>query len=218
LLNLAVTEPKLANAAVTDAKLADGAVTSGKIGLGAVTDARLADGAVTNAKLANDAVTTLKLFNAAVTSGKLADGSVGNSKLADSAVSTSKIADSAVNGDKLASTISGSKKFSENLTCDNTVFAKKFTTTSDANLKDHVSSVETAADVIQALRPVAYQFKDSPDKQFGLIAQEVVLLLPQVVQHGENLSIDYTSIFTLLLRSHQELTARVAQLEARLNA
>jgi hypothetical protein len=224
IVDLNVTTAKIADSAVTELKLADDGISGAKIKVGAIVEGKLANSAVTSAKLADNSVgtlkivdlnvTTAKLANLAVTDAKLANLTITSGKLADDSVTTSKLADNAVNGDKLASTISGSKKFSENLTCDNTVYAKKFTTMSDANLKDHVISIETASDVIQSLRPVSYQFKDSLEKQFGLIAQEVDLLLPQVVQHGENLSIDYTSVFILLLKSHQELTARVAQLEA----
>jgi hypothetical protein len=134
--------------------------------------------------------------------------------LGDNAVTTSRIQQGAVTGEKMSSTISGSKTFSDHVTCDGIVFAKKFQVQSDASLKEHVASIERATDVIQTLRPVSYQFKSSPDTQFGLIAQEVDLLLPQVVHHGDTLSIDYTSVFVMLLKSHQELITRVAQLES----
>lgn len=101
ILDLNVTEPKIAANAVTANKIADDAVTNGKILNGSVSNTKLAtdavatgnivDDAVTEPKigpgavnatgLANDAVTTAKILNANVTEAKLADGAVTRAKL-----------------------------------------------------------------------------------------------------------------------------------------
>ena len=117
-------------------------------------------------------------------------------------------------GAKISATIAGAKTFSDNLTCSGIITATSITLSSDATLKENVSLISNASDVVLALQPVSYEFKASPGVRFGLIAQDVLQLLPDVVHSGDTLSVDYTSVFIMLLKSHQELSQRVAQLEA----
>jgi hypothetical protein len=210
----AVTSDKIIDSAVTASKIAKDAVTQDAILDGAVGQSKIENGAVLEAKLGLGSVTNGKLANLSVSTGKIQDVSVTTVKLSDNAVTTSKIQQGSVTGEKLSSTIEGAKKFADHMTCEGTVFAKKFQVTSDASLKEHVTPIESASDIIQSLRPVSYRFKDFTDTQFGLIAQEVQLHLPQVVHQGDTLSIDYTSVFVMLLKSHQELVARITQLES----
>ena len=179
-----------------------------------MTELKLADDAVTNVKIVDGAVTELKIVDGAVTELKIVDGAVTELKLADNAVTTDKIADAAVTGAKISATIAGAKTFSDNLTCSGIITATSVTLSSDATLKENVSLISNASDVVLALQPVSYEFKASPGVRFGLIAQDVLQLLPDVVHSGDTLSVDYTSVFIMLLKSHQELSQRVAQLEA----
>ena len=174
----------------------------------------VATGGVVNAMLADNAVTNVKIVDGAVTELKIVDGAVTELKLADNAVTTDKIADAAVTGAKISATIAGAKTFSDNLTCSGIITATSVTLSSDATLKENVSLISNASDVVLALQPVSYEFKASPGVRFGLIAQDVLQLLPDVVHSGDTLSVDYTSVFIMLLKSHQELSQRVAQLEA----
>jgi hypothetical protein len=111
LLDLSVTQAKLAllsvgtaqliDANVTLAKLAANSVDATKIVDGSVGSGELATDAVTNVKVAADAINTAEIVNLAVTQGKLALLSVGTGQLIDNAVTTAKIADNNVTDAKI---------------------------------------------------------------------------------------------------------------------
>lgn len=88
---------------------------------------------------------------------------------------------------------------------------------SDARVKENVSTIEKAIEKIKALRGVSYTRTDSEDKseKIGVIAQEVLEVLPQVVQQDENgnYSVAYGNMVGILIEAVKELTARIEQLE-----
>lgn len=106
-----------------------------------------------------------------------------------------------------------------------TAYATSWSSTSDARLKENIQPVTGGLDIVSQLNPVKYSFihdgLDSPN-QYGLIAQEVESVIPDVVsdsktdQHGvENVkAISYSQIIPILIKSIQELKAEVEQLKA----
>jgi hypothetical protein len=102
------------------------------------------------------------------------------------------------------------------------------TTVSDARLKDDVQTIENATEKVNQLRGVSYTWNEGSRKgqrEIGVIAQEVEEVVPEVV-HEKKLpfvgdetykTVDYEKLVALLIESNKELTARVEQLEARLD-
>jgi len=102
--------------------------------------------------------------------------------------------------------------------------------TSDARFKTHVESLTDATSVIQALRPVAFDFIPQEDRNFaterqvGLIAQETQAALAGtdyadsvVAQCGDHLGLAYEKLVPVLIKALQESNARIAALEERIN-
>ena len=88
--------------------------------------------------------------------------------------------------------------------------AVSYYATSDSRLKTNVASIEDELDVIEKLHGVSYLFQDSKDKKYGLIAQEVEKVLPDLV-YTENdpyqqKSIDYNGILPYLVESVKSLS------------
>jgi len=92
-------------------------------------------------------------------------------------------------------------------------------------LKDGIADLaDGALATINKLRPRSFFFKTNPSQQQrGFILEEVEPVLPETVSHvtganeGEEFhSLDYNSIFTLGIKAIQELSAKVAALEARI--
>jgi hypothetical protein len=112
------------------------------------------------------------------------------------------------------------------------VYAQEgFFTTSDARHKQNVSALPYGLDEVIALRPVTFVWIDQPDEEthYGLIAQEVREVLPEVVSIGEGedgtLSIDYGELVPVLVKAVQQQqaeiegqAAQITTLEARLAA
>ena len=102
--------------------------------------------------------------------------------------------------------------------------------TSDARFKTNVESLNDATAVIEALRPVAFDFiphaerNFAAERQVGLIAQEAQAALAGidyadsvVAQCGDHLGLAYEKLVPVLIKALQESNARIAALEERLN-
>jgi len=103
--------------------------------------------------------------------------------------------------------------------------------TSDARFKTNVESLTDATAVIEALRPVAFDFiphaerNFATERQVGLIAQEAQAALAGcdyaasvVAQCGDHLGLAYEKLVPVLIKALQESNARIAALEERINA
>jgi hypothetical protein len=96
-------------------------------------------------------------------------------------------------------------------------------TLSDKRLKNNVTSLSNSLEIINKLRPVSYTWDEKLNRQgtdFGLIAQEVEELLPNIVKETETLfddniykSVSYEKLIPLLIKSIQELTEEINKLK-----
>ncbi|GAB9465435.1 hypothetical protein Gpo141_00002843 [Globisporangium polare] len=110
--------------------------------------------------------------------------------------------------------------------------AAAYNSPSDRRFKTSIKELQSAASVIQRLRPVTYEWRrdEFPSRRFrsgvfaGFLADEVEQLLPQVVGHDAEgfRSLDYSAFVPHVVQALQEmqrtideLTARVQQLETR---
>jgi hypothetical protein len=98
---------------------------------------------------------------------------------------------------------------------------------SDARLKEDVQSIASGLDVVAAMRPVTFKYKEDYSKdqsiQTGFIAQELKEVLKDtnyvdgVVQQGpEYLNVAYQNIIPLLTKAIQELKAELDAVKATL--
>ena len=91
-----------------------------------------------------------------------------------------------------------------------------FSTASDERLKKDIADVQVGLKELNKLRPVAYKYKKGDDQiRFGFIAQEVLDVLPNIVDGTEqtNYGVSYQDIIAVLVKSVQELSDRVDELE-----
>ena len=92
--------------------------------------------------------------------------------------------------------------------------AVAYNTSSDARLKD-VTGEAKGLEVINALKPVAFNWKSDNAEDEGLLAQEVKEIVPNAVSQGEDeyYQMDYSKLVTPLIKAVQELSAEVEQLK-----
>ena len=68
---------------------------------------------------------------------------------------------------------------------DGVVVAKSFSTSSDAILKTDIQPIKNAADILKQIKTYSYYFKADPvetrERNFGVLAQEVETVLPELV-------------------------------------
>lgn len=97
---------------------------------------------------------------------------------------------------------------------------------SDRRLKENIEPLSYGLKDILKLNPKKYSWIKTGTKDFGLIAQDVKVVFPDIVTGGDNfiegdistaMSIQYTKLIPVLIESIKELNNRIEQLEAKLN-
>lgn len=106
-----------------------------------------------------------------------------------------------------------------------TASATAYNTTSDARLKDDVTPLSGALDVVRALKPVSFRWKADGMPGHGFLAHEVQAVIPDGVITGEKDAvdaegnvqpqmIDYSKLVPHLIGAVKELTEQVEMLAA----
>lgn len=95
------------------------------------------------------------------------------------------------------------------------------TVLSSIRFKDKIKPIGNDSAPILQFNPVEYVLKadKSKTKQFGLIAEDVFKLMPDLVvldKHGEPYAVRYNELPVLILNEMQKLENRVAKLEAKM--
>ncbi len=93
--------------------------------------------------------------------------------------------------------------------------ASGFNQTSDLSFKTDIQTIPNSLELIGGLRGVTFRWIDSGQASVGFIAQEVELVLPEVVQGEEgSKSVQYANIVAVVVEAIKELKSKVAVLEA----
>ena len=114
----------------------------------------------------------------------------------------------------------------------NTVYSENgVVTTSDVRFKENINTIPYGLAEVKALNPVRFNWKDESPEQihFGLIAQDVMAVLPEIVEGGDDsdvlLGLNYSELVPVLINAVQEQQTeietqadQIASLEARLAA
>jgi len=106
------------------------------------------------------------------------------------------------------------------------VDANNFNTTSDLRLKTNLEIVEGALDKIELLNGYTFdwitEYSGDKTKQIGLVAQEVYAVQPELISYREFnqeeiMVLDYSKVTALLVNAVKELSAKVKDLESKIN-
>lgn len=90
---------------------------------------------------------------------------------------------------------------------------------SSAKYKDNIQDMADASSPALQLRPVTFSYKGSTETRFGLIAEEVAPLLPNLVvydKQGDPQTVMYHELPALLLNELQKALKRIEALESKL--
>jgi trimeric autotransporter adhesin len=82
---------------------------------------------------------------------------------------------------------------------------------SDRRLKQNISGLTNATDIINGLRPVTYQWNGGSETQYGFIAQDVQTVLPDLVTTNSDgyLSLSKDEIIPFLVKGLQEANTKI---------
>jgi hypothetical protein len=89
-----------------------------------------------------------------------------------------------------------------------TLSATIFNSTSDVNSKQNIKTIENGLNIINSLRGVSFDWKDTGKPSYGLIAQEVEQHVPALVDTDENgkKSLNYDAVIGFLVEAVKELS------------
>ena len=89
--------------------------------------------------------------------------------------------------------------------------------TSDVRIKKNVESLESGLDIVNALRPVEFDYIETDKHDIGFIAQEYQTVLPaQVAEDGNGMLSLNQNLVPYLVKAIQELTAEIQSLKSQL--
>ena len=111
---------------------------------------------------------------------------------------------------------SGSAEITGSLNVTGSAFVTSLTETSALRYKKSVKSLKKQSTNVYKLRPVHFEWKDSSRGDIGLIAEEVQKIYPELVSigiDGQAEGISYTKLTSVLIKTVQELSARIDKLE-----
>jgi hypothetical protein len=103
---------------------------------------------------------------------------------------------------------------------DGNVTAYSTTISSDRKLKENIKVVPNALDKVQALNGVTFDWKKDNTPSAGVIAQDVIEVLPEAVKEVQSLkggdshlSVNYHALTSILIEAIKELKAEVDELK-----
>lgn len=155
-------------------------------------------------------------------------GVSSNIYTADGIITTAQVARNVeLNGKNLIFSGAGSVGIGTNnpsakLDVAGTVKASAVDYNSDARLKQNVTPITNADEILLQLNPVSYFWNESGKKkggnaqlQYGLIAQEVEKVLPNIVNTDSESykSVNYNELIPLLLKNAQEQDKKIKELQ-----
>jgi hypothetical protein len=88
-----------------------------------------------------------------------------------------------------------------------------FNTLSDASYKVNVAPINNATDIIKQLEGVGFNWKDNGNKSYGVIAQELEKVIPDLVSGDDVKSVNYNGLIAFLINAVKEMSDRIEELE-----
>jgi hypothetical protein len=81
---------------------------------------------------------------------------------------------------------------------------------SDERLKENVADINGALEIIDDIFPVTFNWKETGDKDYGVIAQELEGVLPELVKEIDGIKrVNYNALFSILIKAVQELKEKI---------
>jgi hypothetical protein len=95
------------------------------------------------------------------------------------------------------------------------MYAPNFVQSSDSRLKDNITQITNAGQVVNALQGVGYDWINGSGHAYGVIAQEVEKVVPEAVAtNAEGMkSVNYSMLIPFLIETVKQLSQDVAELK-----
>ena len=99
---------------------------------------------------------------------------------------------------------------STKLSVSGNVTAIDFNSTSDQTLKINIEKLNNSIEILKQINPVSFNWKDNGDKSYGVIAQELEKILPELVRDNNGTkTVSYIPLIALLIDAVLELNQKL---------
>lgn len=97
------------------------------------------------------------------------------------------------------------------------VTATDFNSTSDIKLKENVETIQNASETLNCLRGVSFDWKETGKKSYGVIAQELEAVIPELVNGDVTKTVNYNGLIGFLIQAIKEQQEQINKLQDVLN-
>ena len=95
-----------------------------------------------------------------------------------------------------------------------TLTATDVNTSSDRNFKKNVKNIKSALSKINSIQGVSFKWKETGNKSYGIIAQDLIQVLPELVHSEERgLTVSYLPLIAILIEAIKEQQQQIDQLK-----
>jgi len=98
-----------------------------------------------------------------------------------------------------------------------TLYASVFNSLSDRDYKDNIATIPNAMSYIEQMNGVSFNWKDTGNKSYGLIAQELQNIVPELVDNGDKKTVNYSGIIAFLINALKEQQQQIDTLQQAVN-
>ena len=114
--------------------------------------------------------------------------------------------------------ITGNVEVTGNINATDYITSPYFYTYSDKRLKSKIKPIKNALQIVQSLNGVSFTFNSTKDKSYGLIAQDVEEIIPEVIHTNPDgiKTIVYDSLIAFLIEGLKDQQKQIDELKAKL--
>ena len=95
-----------------------------------------------------------------------------------------------------------------------TLTAVDVNTSSDRNFKKNVKNIKSALSKINSIQGVSFNWKETGQRSYGVIAQDLIQVLPELVHSAERgLTVSYLPLIAILIEAIKEQQQQIDQLK-----
>ena len=109
--------------------------------------------------------------------------------------------------------VGGAVTNTTNINTTGNISATNFNSTSDVTLKQDVSVIDNALEMISQLEGVSWKWKETLKPSLGVTAQNVEEVAPELVSNGNHKSVNYNGLIGILIEAVKELKSEVDELK-----
>jgi len=117
------------------------------------------------------------------------------------------------NGINVTGIVTSTRLSTGNVVSSGIVTAQDFDALSDQKYKENVTTVNNALLKVEQMRGVKFNWKESGSPSYGVIAQELQEVLPELVHGNDPKTVNYNGIIGVLIEAIKELKAEIEELK-----